>query len=492
MRFNMDKDKKWQRVLYVVLSVFCVFAVGILFSMKGCSYGNDLPLTSTVEVSDAADESSAAPADDTAEKTLTGKVIDGGMNNITIETDGGKIYTFGIEGSQVTAGETGITTGSTAEVIYKGELDPANASQQVEVVSVKITGNAPSPTPEPTPEPVVDTAETRAAEVLAGMSVEEKVGQMFIARCPDYEAVESVSEYALGGYILFARDFDDKTEDEIVYNIASYQEAAKIPLLIGVDEEGGSVTRVSDNPNLRDAPFWSPQDLYSEGGFELIESDTEEKCRLLSRLGINLNFAPVCDVSLDPEDFIYYRSFGRSAEETAEFVSLVVGKMKELGTGSVLKHFPGYGNNVDTHTGIAYDGRAYESFVESDFLPFEAGIEAGADVVLVSHNIVECMDAEAPASLSPAVHEILRNELGFAGVIVTDDLIMDGIRDFTGDTEAAVMAVKAGNDLLCCSDFQTQVPAVLAAVQSGEIFEDRLDESVMRILKLKISLGLEI
>ena len=133
-----------------------------------------------------------------------------------------------------------------------------------------------------------------------------------------------------------------------------------------------------------------------------------------------------------------------------------------------------------------------ETFENSDFIPFEAGIRSGAQLVLVSHNIVSCMDEDRPASLSPQVHEILREDLGFSGVIVTDDLVMDGIRQFTDDGNAAVLAVQAGNDLLCCTDFETQIPAVLQAVESGEIAEERIDESVLRILKLKTELGLDI
>ena len=127
---------------------------------------------------------------------------------------------------------------------------------------------------------------------------------MFIARCPEINSVQKVKEYNLGGYILFSRDFSGKTRDEIIQNIQSYQSAAKIPMFIGVDEEGGTVNRVSTNPNLRAVPFWSPQELYAEGGFDLIQSDTQEKCELLNSLGINLNFAPICDVSQNPEDFI--------------------------------------------------------------------------------------------------------------------------------------------------------------------------------------------
>ncbi len=336
------------------------------------------------------------------------------------------------------------------------------------------------------PDPIA----ARAQELLDGMTLEEKVGQMFIARCPETDAAQLAADYHLGGYILFGRDFKDKTAEQVTTDIQSCQDAAEIPLLIAVDEEGGTVNRVSSNPNLRSSPFRSPQSLYSEGGLELVRSDAQEKCRLLESLGININFAPVCDVSQDPADFIYDRTLGRDAQETSQYVAAVVETMAEEGMGSVLKHFPGYGNNTDTHTGVAYDDRPYDTFLTSDFLPFQAGIAAGADMVLVSHNIVSAMDEASPASLSPEVHRVLREDLGFTGVIVTDDLVMDGVRDFAGDDEAAVLAVQAGNDLLCCTDFQTQVPAVLAAVESGEISEEQIDTAVLRVLTMKLRLGI--
>ena len=347
------------------------------------------------------------------------------------------------------------------------------------------------------PESIAESSESSEPEpdsylqqLTDSMSLEEKVGQMFIARCPAENAAEYAAEYHLGGYILFARDFESNDPQLVTSNIQSYQDAADIPMLIGVDEEGGTVNRVSRYSAFRETPFLSPQELYASGGWELIQTDTAEKSQLLLSLGINVNFAPVCDVSQNPEDFIYERSFGADAFQTAEYVKTVVTVMKQEGIGSVLKHFPGYGNNSDTHTGIAHDERSFDTFSDSDFIPFQAGIDAGADMVLVSHNIVSCMDSEKPASLSPTVHDILRNRLGFDGVIMTDDLSMDGIRDFTDDQQAAVMAVLAGNDLICCTDYQTQIPAVIEAAASGEISEQMIDEAVMRILKMKQSLGL--
>ena len=160
------------------------------------------------------------------------------------------------------------------------------------------------------------------------------------------------------------------------------------------------------------------------------------------------------------------------------------------GVGCVLKHFPGYGNAADTHKGIVFDERSFDTFLTEDFIPFAAGMEAGAGCVLVSHSIVTCVDPDKPASLSKKWIGVLRQELQFDGVVITDDLVMDAIRHYTDEESAAVDAVLAGNDMLCCSDYDIQYPAVLRAVQSGIIPESRVDESVLRILRWKQQLGL--
>lgn len=329
----------------------------------------------------------------------------------------------------------------------------------------------------------------KITKMLDNMSVEEKVGQMFMVRVPKENADKRVSEYHLGGYIMFGRDFDNKTKEEVINNIASWQSAADIPMLIGVDEEGGTVNRISTNTEFRSEPFKSSQELYKEGGFDLIYEDTITKANFLKELGINVNFAPVVDVSTNPDDYIYKRSFGKNANLTSEYAEVVVRAMKESNIASVLKHFPGYGNNADTHTGISIDNRTLETFKENDFLPFEAGIKAGANMVLVSHNIITNMDSNNPASLSTRVHEILRNDLGFAGVIITDDLYMDAISK-NYDSSVAVLAILAGNDLICTTDFESQIPEVIAAVEDGTISIDRINESVRRILELKLELNL--
>ena len=365
-----------------------------------------------------------------------------------------------------------------------------SSSTTVSTSETTITTTEPTTT---TVEPTTNIEETFDKSLdnyISQMTTEEKVGQMFYVRCPDTNALEQINQYHIGGYILFGKDFENKTKEEVTNTIQSYQNKAKIPLLIGVDEEGGTVVRVSSNPNLRESPFLSPKDTFANGGCDGIINDAEEKAKLLLSLGINVNMAPDCDITSDTNGFMYDRSFSDNVDDVDKFVSTVVSTSKENHLGTVLKHFPGYGNNVDTHTGIAYDNRDYSEFTEKDFKPFISGINAGADCILVSHNIVNCMDKNHPASLSENVHKIIRNQLNFNGVIMTDDLIMDAITQFTGDESAAVIATKAGNDLLCCSSVDTQYPAVLNAVKNNEIPISQINESVKRILKWKIDLGI--
>ena len=347
--------------------------------------------------------------------------------------------------------------------------------------------------PEPTPE---ELAAQEVEDLLSSLTLEEQVGQLFFVRVPEADAVADVSTYHLGGYILFGRDTQDKTANDLIQTLCGYQDAADsdtgIPLLIGVDEEGGTVVRVSSNPHLRASKFSSPQRLYAAGGMDAILRETREKDRLLAALGFNVNLAPVADVSTDSGDFIYDRTLGQDASATADYVSSVVEQMTADNMGSVLKHFPGYGNNADTHTGIALDQRPYETFTQSDFLPFQAGAASGRGktAVLVSHNIVACMDPDLPASLSPAVHDVLRQELAFTGVVMTDDLAMEAVSAYAEDGAVAVMALEAGNDLIITTDYRTQIPKVIEAVENGALDASVIENACRRVLTWKQELGL--
>ena len=326
--------------------------------------------------------------------------------------------------------------------------------------------------------------------LLGSTSLEQRVGQLFLARCNDATALQDIGSYHLGGFVLFGVDFDGQTPDSIREKVTAYQAVASIPMLISVDEEGGTVNRISRNTAFRSSPFPSARESYAQGGLAQMLAVEEEKCQLLSSLGIQVNLGPVCDISTQPDAFMYQRSLGLGPQETATAVAATVRVMNAYQIGSVLKHFPGYGNNTDTHTGIAVDARSLTQLEENDLLPFLSGFQAGSGAVMVSHTIVQALDSELPASLSPAVHDYIRNVMGYDGVIITDDLVMQAITDRYGAGEAAVMAVLAGNDLLCSTDYVTQYEAVLAAVLDGRIDMDTLNSAVRRVLRWKQSLNL--
>lgn len=339
-------------------------------------------------------------------------------------------------------------------------------------------------------ETTIETSEGEENKViedrLAAMTLEEKVGQLFWARVPSNHQIEDLQSYHLSGYILFGRDFEGRSLEDIKALTKGYQAAAKIPLLIGSDEEGGTVTRIS---SILKTPFQSPMALYHQGGMEAVLSDTKQKSELLKSVGINAGLFPVADLARNHSAFIYDRTIGQDAQTTASYVQQSVEELKKSKVGSTLKHFPGYGDNGDSHTAIIQDNRSLDELRQADFLPFRAGIDAGAGSVLVSHNILSKIDT-VPSSISPKITDLLRKELHFKGVIMTDDLDMAGLANFVSQEEAAFQVIVAGNDLILGSSYQTQIPYLLKKISSGELTEERIDESVRRILTWKYDLGL--
>lgn len=341
------------------------------------------------------------------------------------------------------------------------------------------------------------TAYTRNADVsrdvrniVENMTREEKAAQLILARCPSSGAADLMSTYNFGGYTLYAVDLDGRDKSSAKEFISNIKNSSEITPFITVDEEGGNVVRVSKFSAFRESPFDSIQNVYRNGGMDGIISDTKEKAELLTSLGINMNLAPVADIA-NSGDYIYNRTVGANAEETGNVVRQIVNTSGDNGLMSCIKHFPGYGSNVDTHTGIAYDSRSMDSFRSNDFIPFKTGISGRyTPAVLVNHNVIECMDSSLPASLSPSVHRILREEIGFDGVIITDDLGMDGIKAYSGNLSPYVLGILSGNDLLCVSEPVTAYNDIISAMNSGTLSEDVVDEHVKRVLQMKKEYGL--
>ncbi len=333
-----------------------------------------------------------------------------------------------------------------------------------------------------------DPLQRQAREIIGQMTLYEKIGQMLLYYIPKKEPLEKMRRWQFGGYILFSRNFEHSTPMQTIFEIASYQAAAKIPAFMAVDEEGGGVNRVSQYSQYRNEPFKSGISLYNQGGWDAVKNDSEEKADFLSNLGINTVLAPVADVPYSRSDYIYTRAFSTDENAVGAYVKNVVETMNKKQFLSCVKHFPGYADNVNTHTGTSIDDRAWNSIEKRDIIPFKAAVESGVPMVMVSHNIIENFDPGVPASLSLKLHQYIRKELGYNGIIVCDGLGMSGVRDYVnGDKgEVAVQAVLGGNDMLCATDVGVQLRAVAAAVESGRIAESQIDDSVERILITKI------
>lgn len=325
------------------------------------------------------------------------------------------------------------------------------------------------------------------------MSLQDKIAQMYFvpSNGNQNDVLNAIQQYHVGGIVLFGSDFQNQTLDQFKNKLTKWQKTSQIPLFIGTDQEGGTVSRLSDNSQLtNNRQFPSPQALNNNMQAEIDE--TRNVASILHNLEINWNFAPVADVSNNPQSFIYSRTFGKDYQQTASYISKVVPAIQSQKVVVTLKHFPGYGTANDTHTGFASTNKSLADFQNQDFLPFIAGIKSHANAVLVSHIVINQVDNHYPASLSPQIHKILRNQLGFKGVIITDDLGMDAITRFAQDNHvnADVLAVKAGNDMLLSKNYQTGIPAIEQAVKNHQISEKQINQSVYRILKLKEKIGL--
>ena len=338
-------------------------------------------------------------------------------------------------------------------------------------------------------------SDKKIQKIVNRMTLDEKIGQLYMSPSSGdaNKMTNDIKKYNLGGIVLFGEDFSNQSTNSMKQKDVNFQDASKYGLFICTDQEGGTVSRLSTSPQLTNGrSFPSPQEVYEQSGMNGVVKEYSNVAKTLRNLGINWNFAPVADVSGDPNSFIYDRTLGRNYQLTAQYVSKVVPAIQKQQVAATLKHFPGYGSSGDTHTGFANDERSAAEVKKNDFLPFKAGIKAKADSVLVGHVVVNNLDASRPASISRPIHKILRKELKFKGVIITDDMGMGALTSFAQkqNTNIDVMAIEAGNDILLSNSYVDGIPAIKDAIKHGDISQKQIDNSVKRILELKAKLNI--
>lgn len=418
----------------------------------------------------------------TTKKTSSMKatVLEVSGDYITVSDNDNVIYTF------VGSGNNDLEIGESINIKFDGKLNKNTEKQTAKIVSATAYTDDGSVPDSWNDNGIFSEFYQMAYTKMKTLSLDEKIGQIFLVRVPEKNKISDLEKYKFGGYLLFQRDFDNKTKKEVVDMIDDFQNASKIPLIIATDEEGGKVTRISNNTNLVKTPFKSSSELYKEGGMEAIKKDTINKSEVLEDLGINVNLAPVVDVATDPNSYMYERTLKEDTSVTSTYAKTVIEASRASKVSYTLKHFPGYGDNADTHNTSATDNRTYSKIMEDDIPPFRAGIKAGAEAVLVSHTTVPAMDTENPSSLSASTHNVLRNELGFTGIVITDDLAMGAVNT----DNAVTKAIKAGNDLLIVTDYEDSIKEVKDAISNGTLSEDIIDKMAFRVLSWKYYKGL--
>lgn len=359
-----------------------------------------------------------------------------------------------------------------------------------------------------TPEPIAEEPEEDylgnvIENNISNMTLEDKVAGLFIVTPEALTGVgtatqagdgtrDALSEYAVGGLIYFDQNILDR--EQITEMLSSTVSMSKYPIFLAVDEEGGSVSRVAKS-GIDVIQVGDMAQIGASGDASQAYEAGLNIGTYLKELGFNLDFAPVADVAVSEDSALGDRSFGSDTQLVAEMVSNAVDGIEGTGVSSCLKHFPGLGDTTeDTHDGRVETTKTLDEMRESDFIPFKAGIDAGADFVMVSHVTVPAVGEDAvPSSLSRTIMtDVLRNELGFQGVIVTDALNMGAVSEYYTSEEAVIMAVDAGADMLLMpDDFVASYNALLAAVQEGTIPEERINESLRRIYRIKYADTLE-
>lgn len=381
-----------------------------------------------------------------------------------------------------------------ALILRQPSAQPPQPSPSLAPALSAAPSRRPAPAPSPSPTPTPDQAE----RLLAEMTLHEKVCQLFIVQPADLTPGEltaagtaaqwALEEWPVGGLLLDASNLKDLTQTHDM--LSNFQRFSKIPLILTCDEEGGRVNRLMHTIGTT---YVGPMLDFKDQGADKAAENARTIAADMRFCGFNMDLAPVADVWSNPDNTVIGdRAYSDDFQQAAQLVAAAVDGFHQGGIACTLKHFPGHGDtSADSHFGSVYVYKTLDQLREEELIPFRAGIEAGADAVMMGHLIIAEVE-EQPALFShKIVTELLREELGFDGVVITDSLKMQAMTDHYGSGDIAVKAVQAGVDLLLSpQDLEEAAAALVLAVEDGAISQERLDESVLRILRLKTARGI--
>lgn len=349
-----------------------------------------------------------------------------------------------------------------------------------------------------------ESGDMAARNILNSMTTEEKAAQIFFVTPEAITGVQTVTaageatkaaleKYPVGGLVYFSANLisPEQTRTMLANTWAYSQEVMKVPVYLGVDEEGGTVARVASNPAFSVTQYQGMRAIGDTGDPSQAYQAAQTISSYLKDLGFNMDFAPDADVITNPENkVIGNRSFGTDPQLVGDMVSAAVKGFRDQAMASCIKHFPGHGGTKgDTHEGYAYTDRTVEQMESAELLPFRSGIEAGVEFIMASHISAPNTPAgDTPASLSSyMLTDLLREQMGYQGLVITDAMNMGAISQQYSSAQAAVQAFQAGADMILMPEnFTEAYNGILQAVQSGQITQERLDTSVLRILETKL------
>ena len=390
------------------------------------------------------------------------------------------------------------TTDTQIAVSETQPSEVSSAATEVLPADAPVTSETTSSKGEDDPDESKSADELNVDEVISSMSLHEKVCQLFIVtpeQLTGYDVVtqagdttkEKLEEYPVGGLIYFAQNMEDYSQvEKMINDTKSYAKGiCKAPLFISVDEEGGDVARCADTIGTTK---FEPMFTYRDEGPETAFDNAKQIAEDISKLGFNLDFAPVADTWSNPSNTVIgSRAYSDDFSETADLVAEAVKGFSAGGVCCTLKHFPGHGDTAeDSHYFTAISNRTLEQLEAEEYAAFKKGISAGADMVMVGHITVPALDEE-PASVSyKVITGELREKLGFKGIIITDSLAMGAVANEYTTYDLASKVFLAGADILLMpDDLPTAVKSIEDGVSEGRIDESRIDESLKRILLLK-------
>lgn len=397
-------------------------------------------------------------------------------------------------------------------VFLVGRLLPKGGGQNEGTDETELPGENVAATEEVTEQPQTevqtDPVEEQAAQLVSQMTLEDKIAQMFVitpnaltgyasgVTAAGDTTKEAYQSRPVGGIVYMADNLTDPEQTTTM--LSNMQEIARertgLPVFLCVDEEGGNVARIAGNDAFGVTDVGNMSDIGASGDVQNAYNAGSTIGSYLAALGFNVDFAPVADVLTNPDNqVIGQRSFGSDAQTVAGMVTSELQGLSAAGVYGMVKHFPGHGGTSgDSHDGAVSTDKTLEELMAEELVPFQSAIDGGVNFVMVGHISAPNVTGDnAPATLSKVlITDVLRGQMGYNGIVITDAMNMEAITGFYNSDKAAVLAVTAGADMILMpADYNTAYTGILNAVNDGTITEERINESVTRIVKAKLAMG---